>query len=142
AESARRRGAPTDKLPNLLAHDPGGGGQAPRGQAVVAIYNLDRMEPLVIEQLFTVLGNRSFLVTELGTVISASVQPQIIVGIPRVRAVPKWVRQQCAVGWLQEPSINELASSTKLRVGEENRVLVDQVVEALDVDLATATRFR
>jgi hypothetical protein len=74
-------------------------------------------------------------------IVSASRSPHIILGVERTRMIPKWIRQQCSVGRLQEPSIEELASLARLRVGEEYAVLIDQMVESLNVDLAIATRF-
>ena len=55
AESARRRGAPPDQTPGLLAIDPNSSNNIMRnaeGPAVVAIHNLDRLEPEAIEPLF------------------------------------------------------------------------------------------
>jgi hypothetical protein len=143
ADSARRRGASPEQMPTLAANDPSSVSQDPQGRAVVAIHGLDRLEQFVTEQLFVLIDNQSFVVTELGAVIRALGQgpPQIILGVERTRAVPKWVRQRCALGRLQEPSINELASSTKLRIGEENSTLVDQVTEALTADLTIGTHF-
>jgi hypothetical protein len=141
AESARRRGAPPDQRSGLPAIDPGRSIIPDPEAAVVAIHNLDRLEPFVIEQLFTVLSLRSFVVTELAMIVSASRSPHIILGVERTRMIPKWIRQQCSVGRLQEPSIEELASLARLRVGEEYAVLIDQMVESLNVDLAIATRF-
>ena len=144
AESAGRRGAPSGQMPEQPAIEPNSDTNVTRGPlAVVAIHNLDRLGPLEIEDLFRLLGILSFVVTELGVVIRASIEgsPQIILGVERIRTIPKWIRQQCAVGRLQEPSLDALAKSALLRVGEKNRVLVDQVVEALNADLAIATRF-
>jgi hypothetical protein len=143
AVSARSRGAPLDQVPERPATDPNSVTNAVRGRrAVVAIHNLNRLGALEIEDLFRVLDDLSFFVTELGVVINAvQDSPQIILGVERIRWIPKWVRQQCAVGRLQEPSLDALARSARLRVGEKDRVLVDQVVEALNIDLAIATRF-
>ncbi len=143
AESARRRGTlADDQKPELLATDPSTAGQDSTEGAVVAIHNLDRLEPFLIETLFNILSAQSFVVSELSTIIRArAIPPHIILEVQRIRTVPKWIRQQCAVGRLQEPSINELANSAKLWMGEKYRVPIDQIAEALNTDLAIATRF-
>jgi hypothetical protein len=143
-ESARRRGASSEQMPAVAANEPNTSFNEKRGrEAVVAIHGLDRLEPFVTEQLFVLFDNRSFVVTELGTEIRALAQgsPQIILGVERTRAVPKWVRQRCALGRLQEPSIKELANSAKIRMGPSKSVLIDQVSEALISDLAIGTHF-
>lgn len=143
AETARRRGASPEQEPALEASDPSRFSHDRQERAVVAIHGLDRLEPFVTEQLFVLFDNQSFVVTELGTEIRAIGQgpPQIILGVERTRAVPKWVRQSCSLGRLQEPSINELANSARLRIHPSHWAVVDQVAEALTADLAIGTHF-
>lgn len=123
ADSAARRGAPAGQV-SAPAADPGSPGASREPGAVLALDEIDRVDPALCRDLFDLVSAASFEVPELGLRVAARDRPLVILTSAEERALPPAVRRACVAVELAFPCIDDLVAIGQLHFPDAP---VDQV---------------